>query len=103
MKAQKTLRKGAALVNTRIDRYKVRTRMEQLGIDTYQELAKLAGLSEATIYNSLDGFNWRSQTLDALAIALRCAPTDIITFGPPPTFTNAPTVTPKPTLETMGN
>jgi DNA-binding Xre family transcriptional regulator len=90
-------------VNTRIDRFKVRTRMDQLGIETYQELAKLAGVSEATVYNSLDGYNWRSQTLDALATALRCAPTDIITFGPPPTFTNALVAEPKTTLGVVGN
>jgi DNA-binding Xre family transcriptional regulator len=86
-------------VQTRIDRYKVRLRMLQLGIDTFEELAALAGLSQGTIYNSLDGFNWRSQTLDALAKALRCEPTDIITYGPPPTFTSALTGKPKTTRE----
>jgi DNA-binding Xre family transcriptional regulator len=75
---------------TRIDRFKVKTRMEQLGIVTFEELAKVAGIHSNTVYNALDGYNWRSQTLDALAKALRCDPTDILTVDTNLSFANAP-------------
>lgn len=66
-------------MNTRIDRFKVKRWMEQEGIETFDQLAKLARLSPTTVYNALDGYNWRSTTLDAIAKALGCNPLDIVT------------------------
>ena len=54
--------------------------METIGLEKFEDLAKRAGLSTATVYNALDGYNWRSQTLDAIANALGCSPRDIITI-----------------------
>lgn len=66
-------------MNTRIDRFKVKRRMESEGIDTFETLAKEAKLSPTTVYSALDGYNWRSTTLDAIAAALGCNPLDIVT------------------------
>ena len=66
-------------MKTRIDRFKVKRRMEVEEIDTFENLAKDAGLSPTTVYNALDGYNWRSTTLDAIAAALGCNPFEILT------------------------
>jgi lambda repressor-like predicted transcriptional regulator len=76
------LKEGHRL-KTRIDRFKVKQRMEALGIDTFEELAKRAKLSPATLYNALDGYNWRSTTLDAIANALGCSSREITTIDVP--------------------
>lgn len=67
-------------MRTRIDRFKVKQRMEQIGMATFEELAKKTKLSTATLYNALDGYNWRSSTLDAIANALGCSSRDITTI-----------------------
>lgn len=61
--------------------------MESLGIETFEELAKLAKVSPTTLYNALDGYNWRSTTLDAIANALGCSSRDITTIDLPETVT----------------
>lgn len=47
---------------------------------TFEELAKKTKLSTATLYNALDGYNWRSSTLDAIANALGCSSRDTTTI-----------------------
>jgi DNA-binding Xre family transcriptional regulator len=66
-------------MKTRIDRFKVKRRMENVGIDTFEKLAEKAKLSPTTVYNALDGYNWRATTLDAIAAAIGCNPLDIVT------------------------
>lgn len=73
------------MLKTRIDRFKVKQHMEQLGIATFEELAKKAELSPATLYNALDGYKWRSSTLDSIANALGCSSRDITTIDEPVT------------------
>jgi predicted transcriptional regulator len=70
-------------MKTRIDRFKVKQRMEVLGVDTFEELAKRAKVAPATLYNALDGYNWRSTTLDAIANALGCSSREITTIDAP--------------------
>lgn len=66
-------------MNTRIDRFKIKRRMRQVEIDTFEALAKKAEISPTTLYSAMDGYNWRATTLDALAAALECNPLDIVT------------------------
>ena len=68
-----------------ISKTRVRERMELQGVDTYTELVALVAqlpegrrVSEKTIYSSLDTSTWKSQTLHAIADALRCDPLDLL-------------------------
>lgn len=71
-------------MKTRIDRFKVSRKMEAVGVSRFDELAKKAGIGEATIYNVLDSYNWTSRTLDRIAHALNCASLDILTVDTDP-------------------
>ena len=54
--------------------------MRLLEIETFDELAERAGLSAATLYKALDGYNWRRSTLDAIANALKSTSHHITTI-----------------------
>jgi len=45
---------------------------------TARDLARVAGISEATMYNLMSGDKYSSATLDKLAVALGCHPADLI-------------------------
>jgi hypothetical protein len=64
---------------TRLDRYKIKQQMLRCKLEYFRELIDLAGISQTVFYTSLDSYKWRSQTLDALANALRCNPLDLLT------------------------
>lgn len=68
----------------RLDRFKVRQRMNECQIEHYKELAVLAQLNENTVYNALDSYNWRAITVDSIAKALRCSPLELITVDEEP-------------------
>lgn len=63
----------------RLDRYKVKQRMEGIGIVHFKDLAVAAGINESTIYNTLDSHNWRSVTVENIARALECNPLELLT------------------------
>lgn len=72
-------------MKARIDEFKVRQRLKGVeGIDTIQELAKAAELGENTLYRSLKGYNWKSNTLNSIADVLNCNPVDLLTVDPKP-------------------
>lgn len=67
----------------RIDKSKVRRRMEAAGIDTYNELGEKTtphGLGVRKMYDLLDGYDWSTQQLYALCNVLGCSVTDILSF-----------------------
>ena len=67
-----------------IDRERVDLLMKQVDIGTYADLAKQTGLHKNTLTKILNGSKWHSDTIDKLAIALRCNPIDLIsTIGYP--------------------
>lgn len=45
---------------------------------TARDLARIAGISEATMYNMMAGDAFASRTLDKIAEALGCHPADLI-------------------------
>lgn len=45
---------------------------------TARDLARIAGISEATMYNMMAGDAFTSRTLDKIAEALGCHPADLI-------------------------
>lgn len=67
------------MMRTRIDRQKVRIHMALRDIDTFDGLIERSGLAQTTFYTSLDNFDWKSRTLDAIANALNCQPWEITT------------------------
>ena len=66
-------------MKTKIDRRKVRVKMARAGIEELSELARRSGLHPNTIHKVLDSHNWSSRTLDALAQALDCESTELLT------------------------
>lgn len=66
-------------MGTRIDRKKVAMRMLSSDIESYNDLARRAGLGQNTLSRVLDSYNWSSRTLDAMARALGCKSTDLLT------------------------
>ncbi len=71
----------------RIDKEKIRHQMNEQGIGSLNQLGeKIQALpdewriSERTVYNSLDTHNWGSKTLHALALVLKCSPTELLTL-----------------------
>lgn len=64
---------------TRLDRYKIKQQMLRCKMEYFRELIELANISQTVFYTSLDSHKWRSQTLDALANALKCSPLDLLT------------------------
>ncbi len=77
------------MMRTKIDRQKVRIHMALRSIDTFDVLIERSGLAQTTFYTSLDSFDWKSRTLDAIANALNCQPweittrDDVVTGAPP--------------------
>lgn len=66
----------------RIDRWKVRQQMKQVGIDTFRDLAKMVGVSQQTVSAWFGGAGFTSENLTALCYALECEPGDILTLDP---------------------
>jgi lambda repressor-like predicted transcriptional regulator len=67
------------MLRTRFDRFKIKARMEKAGIEKFEELAKAAGISPTTLYNTMDNYNWRGATIDHVANALDCSPLELLT------------------------
>ena len=63
----------------RLDRYKVKQRMNDIRLEHIIELATLADLHSNTIYNALDSHKWVSTTVEKIAKALQCNPLELIT------------------------
>ena len=64
---------------TRIDRFKVRRLMADRQMGRFEDLIDKAGISQTTFYTSVDSYVWKSKTLDAIAKALGCVSTDLLT------------------------
>jgi DNA-binding Xre family transcriptional regulator len=75
---------------TRLDRYKIKQQMLRCKLEYFRELIDLAGISQTVFYTSLDNHKWRSQTLDALANALRCSPFDLLTIDNAGAYSDTP-------------
>lgn len=76
-----------------INKRTVKVLMAAKGIDSNEELAKLAGFSGQTMRNLLDGGEFRSSTLKALADALEVNPLDLLEIdGYPAPHMDAPAV-----------
>mgnify|MGYP001228445653 CR=1 FL=1 len=65
---------------TRLDRYKVKEQMLRCKIEYFNELIRRSGVSQTVFYTSLDSYDWRSKTVDALANVLRCNSFDLLTI-----------------------
>ena len=77
----------------RIDERKLRIFMASKGIDTLQELIEKSGVSYSTLYNVLNGANFRSGTLRDLASALDVNPIDLLLIdGYPVPHVDAPAI-----------
>lgn len=61
-----------------VSRFKVRQRMNILGMENYTEITKKSGLHVNTIYNVMDNDNWNSRTVSRIATALECSPIELI-------------------------
>lgn len=64
----------------RFDRFKIKQTMARRNVEKFEELAKLADLSAATLYNTMDSYHWRSHTVNSVANALQVNPLDLITI-----------------------
>lgn len=67
------------MLRTKIDRQKVRIHMAMRNLETFDSLIEQSGLAQTTFYASLDNFDWKSKTLDAIANALNCQPWEVTT------------------------
>lgn len=67
------------MLRTKIDRQKVRIHMAMRNLETFDSLIESSGLAQTTFYASLDNFDWKSKTLDAIVNALNCQPWEITT------------------------
>ena len=63
-----------------LSRYKVRERMNTLGMENYTDVTRAGGPHQNTIYGVLDSDNWNSKTLSKIAVALQCSPFELITI-----------------------
>lgn len=76
-----------------IDSRTVKVLMATQGIATNEELAKISGFSAETLRRLLNGEDFRSSTLRALATALKCNPLDLLRVeGYPPPHMDAPAI-----------
>jgi DNA-binding Xre family transcriptional regulator len=66
----------------RIDRWKVKQEMNQVGIDTFADLADLVGVSPQIVSRWFRGGGFTAANLEALCRVLKCTPNDILTFDP---------------------
>lgn len=64
-----------------IDDRKLRIAMATAGLDTLQALGARAGIHPSTISNLADGKGFRSETLEAIALALDVNPVDLLKVG----------------------
>ena len=62
-----------------LDRFKVKFRMLELGMDRYSDLAREAGITDRTVRNVVGTGNWRADTVSKIAVALQCNPLELIT------------------------
>ena len=67
------------MMRTKIDRQKVRIHMAMRSLETFDSLIERSGVAQTTFYASLDNFDWKSKTLDAIVNALNCQPWEITT------------------------
>ncbi len=75
----------------RIDERRVKMFMAIRGIETQEQLAKLAGLHPTTLVKIFKGRNFSSETLEKLAAALECNPLDLLAVeGYPDPLDRAP-------------
>lgn len=66
-------------MRTRLDRYKIRQHMAIQKMGRFEDLINRADISQTAFYTSVDSHKWKSQTLDALANALKCSPIELLT------------------------
>lgn len=76
-----------------IDSRAVKVLMATQGITTNEALARMSGFSAETLRRLLNGEEFRSSTLKALASALKCNPLDLLHVeGFPPPHMDAPAI-----------
>lgn len=63
----------------RVDRFKVLGQMSKQQIEHFSDLAALSGLAKNTVSSVLDSYDWKSQTVNKMAVALKCSPLELIT------------------------
>lgn len=75
-----------------IDKAKVHELMNRAGISSVAQLARIADVHRNTLDNCLAGENFTSETLRRLSVALKCNPTDLLTYtgSPVESFSLAP-------------
>lgn len=70
-------------IYVRIDKRKVKAKMDAMGISTWNELGERTaphGLSTRKMYDILDGYDWHTGQLYALCQVLQCKTTDLLSF-----------------------
>ena len=72
---------------TQIDRERIEHYMAENKIDTFEELARRAGVSHRTIYKVCAGAPFKNTTMDAIAKALGVKPFDIVSTKKEPEVT----------------